>query len=224
MAAQKKVDYERIEPGWRAGLKSPAELAADYTAETDVTVSRAAIIKHFEKMGVPRDLGAKIKAKADAMVAASMVAGKVSTATIAKEREIVDAGAMAAATVQINQRQDIHRARTLCMSLLQELEAQTAGLPGLQEIGEILRCPSETGQDKLNDLYRAVISLPERTKTMKAWTESFKALVTMEREAYGIAAAPEKPPEDKPASDPMDIARRVAFLLQAGLMAKKDPT
>lgn len=28
----------------------------------------------------------------------------------------------------------------------------------------------------------------ERTKTMKAWTESFRALIAMEREAYGIQA------------------------------------
>ena len=28
MAAPKKVDYEAIEPGWRAGIKSPEQLAA----------------------------------------------------------------------------------------------------------------------------------------------------------------------------------------------------
>lgn len=55
MPARKKVDYERIEPGWRAGVLSPAQLAAEYTEATGVSVSHAAIIKHFKKLGVPRD-------------------------------------------------------------------------------------------------------------------------------------------------------------------------
>ncbi len=42
---------------------------------------------------------------------------------------------------------------------------------------------------------RAVISLPERSKTMKALTESLKNLVGMEREAYGLD---EKKPEQAP--------------------------
>ena len=64
MAAPKKVDYERIEPGWRAGIKSPAQLASEYTEATGISVSRSAIIKHFTELGVPRDLKAKVRAAA----------------------------------------------------------------------------------------------------------------------------------------------------------------
>ena len=94
MAAQKKVDYEAIEPGWRAGIKSPAQLAAEYTEATGISVSRSAIIKHFEKRGVPRDLSAKVHAKADAMVAEAMVTGKVSTVTTMADATIINAAAV----------------------------------------------------------------------------------------------------------------------------------
>ena len=56
MAAPKKIDYDRIAPGWRAGLLRPHQLAALYTEETGQKVSHAAIIKHFKKSGIARDL------------------------------------------------------------------------------------------------------------------------------------------------------------------------
>ena len=189
MPAPKKVDYERIEPDWRAGVKSPPQLAAEYTAATGVAVSHTAIIKHFKKLGVTRNLLAKVQAKADSMVLEAMVSGKVSTATNKRDAEIILDGATVIATVRIAHRQDITRSRKLCMTLLAELETQTGNLPELQALGEMLRSPDDNGADKLNDIYRAVISLPERTKTMKALAESLKNLVGMEREAFNIDAA-----------------------------------
>lgn len=186
MAAQKKVDYEAIEPGWRAGIKSPAQLAAEYTEATGISVSRSAIIKHFDKIGVPRDLSAKVHAKADAMVAEAMVTGKVSTETTMADAAIINAAAIDVATIRISHRRDIAMSRELCVTLLHELQAQTGNMPGLVELGEILRAPNENGADRLNDIYRAVISLPERSKTMKALQESLRGLVGMEREAYGL--------------------------------------
>lgn len=186
MADRKKIDYEAIEPGWRAGIKSPAQLAAEYTEATGIQVSRVAIIKHFEKAGIPRDMAAKVHAKADALVAEAAVTGEVSPETKLKQKAVLEASALDEAKVRISHRRDITRARSLSMSLLAELEAQTADVPALAELGELLRSEGDRGTDRLNDLYRAVISLPERTKTMKALSESLKNLVGMEREAYGI--------------------------------------
>ena len=59
MPAKKRVDYDRIEAGWRAGVLSPHQLAAQYTAESGEPDSHPAIIKHFTKLEVPRDLSAK---------------------------------------------------------------------------------------------------------------------------------------------------------------------
>ena len=61
----------------RAGILSPRQLAAQYTEETGDPVSHAAIVNHFKKAGIDRDLAAKIRAKADAMVTQAMVTGKV---------------------------------------------------------------------------------------------------------------------------------------------------
>ena len=122
MAAPKKVDYERIEPGWRAGILSPAQLAAEYTEATGVSVSHAAIIKHFKKLGVPRDLTAKVRAKADAMVMDAMVTGKVSSVTTKRDAEIIDESATRQAIVRLTHRTDISRARNVVMSLFEELE------------------------------------------------------------------------------------------------------
>jgi len=218
--ARKSVDYERIEPDWRAGIKSPGQLATEYTAATGQSVSRVAIIKHFEKLKVPRDLKARIQAKADSLVAASLVTGAVSDETKARDSEIVAAGAIRSATIQLSQRTDIARARKLAMGLLAELEAQTGNLPGMVELGQILRAPNERGSDELNDLYRSVISLPERTKTMKALAETLKHLIGLEREAYGLTAdKPETPIKDL--SDDALLDRFARLSAQASQKAAK---
>ena len=188
MAARKRVDYDRIEAGWRAGLLSPHQLAAQYTEETGEPVSHAAIIKHFKKQGTPRDLSAKIKAKSDAMVTAAMVTEKVTPETIKRDRDIVDSGAEALTTVRLAQRKDIQRTRGITMRLLEELEYQTGAenVFLLEQLGDLLRSEDDKGQDKLNDLYQKVISLPGRAKTMKDLGESLRVLVALERQAFGL--------------------------------------
>jgi hypothetical protein len=195
MAAPKKVDYESIEPGWRAGAKSPAQLAAEYTAATGISVSHTAIIKHFKKVGVPRDLGAKVKAKADAMVLEAMVTGKVSTETTKTDAKIIADNAAIEATVRIEHRKDAKRARTLVISLLGELEGQTANNETLVELGEMMRRENDNGVDRLNDTYNKIISSAGRIDSVKKLTEALKNLIGIEREAYGLDQ-PEKPAGD----------------------------
>lgn len=186
MPAAKKIDYEQIEAGWRAGIKSPHQLARDYTEDTGVAVSHAAIIKHFKRLGVPRDLAAKVQAKADRMVTESMVTGKVTPVTTKTDSEVIDASALEVATIRVSHRKDISRSRTLAIALLGELESETDNIALFQALGEMLRSPDERGNDKLNDLYRKVISNAGRVDSMKKLAETLRVLVTMEREAYGI--------------------------------------
>ena len=190
MAAPKKIDYDRIEPGWRAGLLSPHQLAALYTEETGQKVSHAAIIKHFKKSGIARDLSSKINDRANAMVTEAMVTGKVTSKPSIPDSSIIEQGSVQVATVKLAHRRDIHRARNLANALLDELEKQTdpITLALLADLGDMLRSPDENGQDKLNDLYRKIIALPERSKTMKVLVESLQKLVDMERTAFGMDA------------------------------------
>jgi hypothetical protein len=189
MAAPKKIDYERIEPAWRAGIKSPSQLAFEYTAETGVKVSHAAIIKHFKKLGVPRDLGAKVKAKADSMVMEAMVTGKVSAVTTKRDAEIVLDSALIVANVRMAHRSDIGRSRRLANKLLDELEGLTDNRELFEELGELMRDPDDKGFDRRNELYGKVISLSGRTKTMKELSETLKTLVLLERQAYDLESA-----------------------------------
>lgn len=188
MAATKKVDYARIEPGWRAGILSPRQLAAQYTEETGDPVSHAAIVNHFKKAGIDRDLAAKIRAKADAMVTQAMVTGKVTPQPAVPERQVIEDNATQIASVRISHRKDIARARSVAANLLTELELQTGpdAAAMLADLGELMRSPDDKGQDKLAEIYQKVISLPGRVKTMKDMGDSMRVLIGLEREAYGI--------------------------------------
>lgn len=195
MAASKKVDYDRIEADWRAGLLSPRQLAAKYTEETGIQVSHAAIISHFKKTGIERDLAAKIKAKADAMVTRAMVTGKVTREQTVPDVQIIEDGAVQVAIVRIGQRKDISRARNVANNLLAEIEGQTGPDAArlLADLGEMMRNPDDKGQDKLNDVYQKAASLPGRVKTMKELSDAMRILIGLEREAFSIAPATDDP-------------------------------
>lgn len=198
MAASKKVDYDRIEADWRAGLLSPRQLAAKYTEETSIPVSHAAIISHFKKDGIERDLAAKIKAKADAMVTRAMVTGKVTRERTIPDAQIIEDGAVQVAIVRIGHRKDISRARNVANNLLAEIEGQTGPDAArlLADLGELMRNPDDKGQDKLNDVYKKAASLPGRVKTMKELSDAMRVLIGLEREAFSIG------PTDDPAGKP----------------------
>lgn len=181
-ASRPSVDWERIELDYRAGIKSLREIA-----EGSGT-SHVNIAKRAKKLGWVRDLTAKIQAKADALVNATLVNTPVNKASPAAERETVEAAAQNQASIRLAHRSDILRARGVTMALLAELEQQTGGdtVALLQELGDLMRKPDDKGQDRLNDLYQKIISLPGRAKTMKDLGESLRVLVAMERQAYGI--------------------------------------
>lgn len=193
MAAPKKIDYERIEPGWRAGIKSPAQLASEYTENTGVSVSHAAIIKHFKKLGVPRNLAAKVKAKADSMVMEAMVTGKVSSVTTKRDAEIVNDSAEIVANVRVSHRTDISRAKRMTNKLLDELESLTDEQGSIKDLIEALKnSDHEDGEDMANMLALTgkIGALPSRTKTMRELAETLKTLIGLERQAYDIVADP----------------------------------
>lgn len=182
--ARAKVDWEAVELHYRAGIRSLKDIGAEFG------VSDAGIIKRAKRDGWERDLRAKIQAKAEAKVSASLVSAEVSAQTKVLERQVVEANAQAVADIRLAHRRDIHRARRLTNALLDELEKQTDPdtLALLGELGEMLRNPDKYDNDKLNNLYQAIISLPERSKTMKVLVESQQKLVLLERQAFGLDA------------------------------------
>lgn len=187
---KKAPDWERIEADYRAGLLSVREIAAAQG------VSHVAIGKRAKRDGWERDLNAKIKAKADALVTSRTVTSQVTAEKVATDRAIIEANAEVIANVRLQHRQDIGRARSLAMGLLAELEFQTANRELLDELGEVLSGSEEGGglSDKMIAIFQAVTSLPGRTKTMKDLGDTLHKLIGLERDAYNIGSGGEAPP------------------------------
>lgn len=174
-------DWERIEADYRAGLLSVREIAAANG------VSHVAIGKRAKRDGWERDLDAKIKAKADALVTKAEVTKEVTSEQAVTERRIVEANAQVIAEVRVSHRRDIARARSLAMKLLDELEIQTDNIDLLEQLETALA--GEDGSDGLTRVFQRVTSTSGRIDSAKKLAEAMKVLVGMEREAYGIVDA-----------------------------------
>ena len=180
-------DWEAIESAYRAGVLSLREIASQHG------ISDTAIRKRAKKEEWTRDLAAKVKAKADDLVRKREVRAKVRSENQISERELVEATAEAIANVRMEHRGDIKRARELANLLFSELSAECTDVEALHKLGELMLSPDKKGQDKLNDLYHKIISMPQRVKSMKDLSDTLKTLIGLEREAYSIK-------EDEPSS------------------------
>ena len=190
------TDWEAIESAYRAGLLSIREIASQHG------ITHGAINKRAKRDGWERALKAKIKAKADALVSKREVSSQVSTETATSERILIEANAEVIATVRMEHRGDIRRARNIASGLFGELEAQCGDVEALKKLGELMLSPDDKGQDRLNEIYHKVISMPGRVKSMKDLSDTLKTLIGLERQAYDI---------DGPAGD--DATKKLSDLM-----------
>ena len=56
----------------------------------------------------------------------------------------------------------------------------------LEMLGELMWSPDDKGNDKVNDLYMKIISMPGRVKSMKDLSDTLKTLIALERQAFGL--------------------------------------
>lgn len=203
------IDWDSMEPEWRAGIKTKKELSEEYG------VSRAAIDKHWAKLDVTRDLGARIRMEAEALVTREAVTREVTQEDRVTEKEIVQANAEMQAGVIRAHRKDITRYRALCQRLLAQLEAESAEPEVFAQIGELLAAPDDKGMDKLNEAYVKAISLPSRIDGVKKLAETLKTLIGLERQAFGLLEKPIEDPEQPLTGnrDLIESARAIAFTL-----------
>lgn len=175
-----KPDWEAIESAYRAGLMSLREIASLHS------ISEGAIRKRAKRDDWSRDLSAKIKERADDLVRKQEVRKQVRTENALSERVLIEASAEVIATVRMEHRGDIRRAREITNALFDELGAECADIAALEKLGELMCDPDENGRDKLNEIYHAVIAMPERVKSVKALSDALKNLIGLERQAYDI--------------------------------------
>ncbi|HEQ1856734.1 TPA: hypothetical protein VEO38_000230 [Providencia alcalifaciens] len=197
----KRPGWEAIESAYRAGVMSIREIASQYE------ITHQAISKRAKKEGWERDLKAKVKARAENLVAKREVATLVAAEKAISERQLIEANAEVIANVRMEHRSDIRRARELTNSLFGELSAECADVPALSKLGELMFNPDDNGRDKLNEIYNSIISLPERVKSAKALSETLKNLIGLERHAYGLDDAQQNKVSDSISSLMDDLSK-----------------
>jgi hypothetical protein len=176
-----QIPWPAIEKDWRAGIKTKLQISKEYK------VSRAAMDKHFEKLGIQRDLKAQIRAEAN-----TIVTRKVTSQTAGQEEEIVTLNAQMQADIILAHRTDIQRYRGLCSQLLSEIQVTSDNQDLFNQLGELLDKSDwdDNGrwkQDKQNEIYHRVISMSSRITGLKQLAETLKVLIGLERQAFGIA-------------------------------------
>ncbi len=186
MAAPRIIDYGRIETGWREGLKSVPQLCAEYEAATGQSVSHVSVMRHFKKLGIPRDLSAKIEAKAAAMVTAATATGKATVSgneTLPAEAEVINSAAITSANVQLSHRADIRLLRMRAQQYQAELD----------------ECDGD---------------LAKRTGILKVLAETQCRLIAAEREAFGMDK--DSPQDTGLSSESVATLRRMRAMLANG--------
>lgn len=173
MPAKHKVDWAAVEPVWRAGIMSKLEMSKVFG------ISRAALDKHFDKLGIERDLSERIRSAARAKVARDQVTAMVAPIS---EREIVAVNAALSADVQQRHRGQLEAAQSLAYRLMGELEA-TTGKP--MELADLIRAVQDHDPGALPAVMRFA-SLSNRVGTAEKLAKTFAALIALERQAYGL--------------------------------------
>jgi hypothetical protein len=172
-----KIDWDAMEPDWRAGIKTKLQLSEEYG------VSRAAIDKHWTQLGIHRDLTAKIKSTAQAKVTRATVTRGVTETTKITEREVIEAEAEIQSRIALAHRKDIPGKRQLISKLFNEIEGLTDNQDLIEQLTEAL----ESGdQSAMATAAKRVASLPSRIKGTGELVTAYKTLITLEREIFGL--------------------------------------
>lgn len=175
-------DWDRIEFDYRAGVKTLRQMADEHG------ISEGTIRKRAKREGWTRDLSVRIHAKAEELVRKETVRSEVRNDQSASEKVVVEANAQAIADVILGHRKDIRRSMLLVTSLTDSLEQMSSPecQQTLEQLGILMFQPDDKGQDKLNDLYRYIISLPAMIKMIKSLSETLRILIDAQRKSFGV--------------------------------------
>ena len=184
MAERKQVDWESVERDYSAGLLSLREIAAKYDTK------ESSIRYKANQNDWSRDLSKKIEQKTNEKLRKIELRTELRSEKAISEKEIIEASAQAIVNVKLEHRGDIRKSKRIVNSLFDELELTTDNRELFEQLGEMLRNESDSGQDKLNDIYKKVISMPQRIDGVKKLTDALKTMIGLEREAYDITSTP----------------------------------
>jgi hypothetical protein len=178
-------DWTLIEADYRAGIKSLRTIAEEHG------ITHPAITKRAKRDKWPRDLTAKTRARADALVSKAAVSSEVSTATKATETAVVEANATLQYQVRIRHRKDITGALETWSRLSAELDA--SGL-SKEQIESLLASQTDLTarqRDAMRQTLARVAATPGRISSFNTLVHSLERLVKLERQAFGISSEEE---------------------------------
>lgn len=174
---RQRVDWDALKPHYCAGARPLRDVGEEFGC------SDAAIIKHAKKEGWTRNLAQKVKDKADAKVAAALVASERADSPAGKVTEAVrvEVEAEVQSRIRLKHQKTLGKIDKVADRLIEELS-----------------CSGEEFKVQV----AAFKSLVEVTRTQ----------IALERQAYGVDKIFEDPPDNTPI-DPVEGARRLAFAL-----------
>jgi hypothetical protein len=176
----KTPDWIAIEVDYRAGVVTLEAIGKQHG------LSKGRISQVAKERGWIRDLSAKIAARTEARLNKSVLNEELNKQRSFSEERVVEANAKLQSDIILGQRQDVVKLRDLVNDLMGELAHQTGYRELYEQLGELLQAPDEKGIDRLNEVYRKVISLPSRIDGAKKLVDAFDRLVERERQVFNI--------------------------------------
>lgn len=208
------IDWDRIKREYLLGTQSLRELASRNG------ITEGAIRKRAKTYDWPaRDKGVRIRARADELVQgheaaeerARRAAGDAAASSLKtslselKDSELIEAAARNVALVRVSHRVDIDRLRQMAVKMVLELHAMSESRETLTAAGRRMVELKAMDTSQAREIER-VLSLTSRAGTLGKLTELTRVIVSMEREAYGMAAIPlGKDGEEAGGEDPISV-------------------
>ncbi len=145
---RKSVDWDAIEPDFRAGTKSIRQIAKENS------ITHGAVNQHAKLHGWTRDLTAKVRQATRSKLTADALSTPLSADSgvdTEKDAEIVDANAELRANIVRDHRGDIRAARALTKRMLAELQQQSGSPETLEAFAEIVATTVKDGERKTDE-------------------------------------------------------------------------
>ncbi len=171
--------WKKIEDEYRLGNLPVRQISIKFGI-TEKSINNKARAQAWE-----REIQERIRAKTRNIAYKRIADSKDPNIT---EDEIIKDVSEKQADLLVNHREMIGRHQSLSENLLSELEIQTNNVELLEQLGEVMDDSFQTGKvDKLNELYRKVITFHSRIDSAKKLADTIKTMVGLERQAFGIS-------------------------------------
>jgi hypothetical protein len=177
---KKAIDWEQIKLDYRCSAKPLRLIAKEHG------ITHGAITQRAKKEEWPRDLDAKIRAKAKSKLSKSALSKELSAKAVVSESRVVEANAELQYQIQMEHRSGLSRLRSAKDKLLTHITSVIDNFDDLAKVIEMVREPDDNGQDRANDKLKRAMDRSSVIDDLKKLAEIDEKVRKGEREAFGI--------------------------------------